>query len=176
MAGSRLDRHISMDNKDAIINIPKDSQFETYLPNASHQKRFLKRFATASNIAKVSHTYHDIARKLRHLTPEQLLNQVITNLSVKQPALITYFDPYWQEALDFAIYVLAKVNLPAEAQRTIKQKQHEKYVKENMATKKPTPKQVSMLRYLGYEGQVQTRLEASELISKLKGSANEPGT
>ena len=56
-----------------------------------------------------------------------------------------------------------------EVQRLIRKKQNKKYEKEATAAKPPTPSQRNMLKYLGFEGSIQNRLEASEMISKLKG-------
>jgi len=148
-----------------------DVDIEHLLKNAPHYKRLLQRLPSNSDIAFVSMTFHAIARKDKSLTPVQLLDLATSKLSEKYPHLIKYFDLYRHEVIDFATYVLLKTNLPEEALRALKQKQHEKYIKENMATKPPTLKQISMLRYLGFEGSIQNRFEASEMISSLKESA-----
>jgi len=158
-----------MYKQDVTINISQFSQ------NAPHYKRFLKRLPSNSDIQFISMAFYDIARAYKELTPAQLLDLSISKLSSKHPHTIQYLDSYKLEALDFATYVLDKVNLLKEAQRIIKQKEKEKYRNEYMATKEPTPAQISLLKYLGFEGAIRNRFEASELISKLKEKENEPG-
>jgi len=139
-----------------------------FLSGTEQKKRLLERLSI-NEVAILSPKFHDLAKKDKLLTPSQLGVRVRFALSKKHPKLVQYLDFHKLEAHDFAAYVLMKVNLPAEAQRTIKQKQKEKYSKEAMATKEPTRKQLEFLAELGFKGQVQTRLEASDAITKLKG-------
>jgi len=157
-----------MDNNNATINISQFSQ------NASHYKRFLKRLPSDSDVQFISMAFHAVARNNKNLTPTQLLDLAIFKLSSKHPHTIQYLNSHKDEALEFSTYVLEKITLPKKTQRLIKQKQIEIYVnKESMAKKAPTPKQLQFLAELGFKGQVRTRLEAYEAITRLKGEQNE---
>jgi len=148
---------------------PNDpSTIEKFLNGAEQKKRLLESLSS-SDKSKLSPRFHDMAKEDKFLTPSQLVECVKLELSKKHPQLVQYLYTHELEAIDFAEYVLEKVNLPPAAQREPKHKQKEKYSKEAMSKKEPTPKQLEFLVALGFEGQVRTRLEASDAITKLKG-------
>jgi len=145
-----------------------NSIIEKFVFGMEHEKRLLERLSI-NEVAILSPGFHDTARGNKLLTPAQLVERVRSKLSEKHPQLVRYLDSYKEEAWAFATYVLEKINLPEEAQRELKQKQKAKYQNESMAIKEPTQKQLKFLTELGFEGSIQNRLEASHLISKLKG-------
>jgi len=156
------------DNSNTDINI-----ITQLLLESENKKVFLQRLPRESEIAIFSGTCHRIARKDKNLKPDPLLNLATSQLTDKHPVIIHCIESYRREALDFASYVLDKVNLPLEVQQRIKKLQGEKHRREYMEKDPPTEKQIKFLRELGYEGTVQNKLEASEMISKVKGNINE---
>jgi hypothetical protein len=89
---------------------------------------------------------------------------------------------YWQQvareireekraaALAFAEWCLAYESLDPEAKRQLKAGRGEQYRVRWMAAQPPSEKQIAYLRALGYQGEVQSKAHASELIDSLRGA------
>jgi len=106
---------------------------------------------------------HRIVSAVRH----DLLMQAVRwkrwgNLKGKKhnEQIVSMIDLHFDEALDLARYYLWWESLSAEEQRRIKA---EKW----MAQQQATDKQINYLRALGYAGEIESKLHASELIDKL---------
>lgn len=74
--------------------------------------------------------------------------------------IVSLIDTHFDEALDYARYSLWWEGLSAEEQRRIKAERW-------MAQQPATEKQSKYLRSLGYHGEIESKLQASELIDKL---------
>jgi len=155
----------------SINSIPSDknSLIENFSFDSKDKKIFLQRLPGESEISIISGAFHVIARSNKTVTPSQLFDLVISKLFKKHPRTIQYLNSHKDEALDFATYVLEKVNLPEEDQRLIREKQDKKYEKEATAAKPPTLAQLKFLDKLGFTGPIQNRQEAIETISELVG-------
>jgi len=151
--------------KQSINSIPSDnnSLIENFVFDMEHEKRLLERLSHSEE-STLSPKFHNIAKKDKFLTPSQLIERVRSELSEKHPQLVQYLNSHKDEALDFAAYVLERVNLPEEDQRLIRQKQNKKYEKEAIAAKPPTPAQLKILDKLGFTGPIQNRQDAVEMI------------
>jgi len=141
-----------------------------------NKKAFINRFTSLSERAKLCSLFYNLARTNKHLTPLTLFKIAADKLKAAGSPLWPYLNVFKQDAINFADYVLEREALPKKVRLAINQYQSTKYRDEHIATKAPTQKQVSMLKYLGFKGSIQNRLDASEMISKLKGSENEPET
>jgi len=74
--------------------------------------------------------------------------------------VVSLIDAYFDEALDLARYYLWWERLSAEEQRRIKAERW-------MAQQPATEKQTKYLRALGYHGEIESKLQASELRDRL---------
>lgn len=74
--------------------------------------------------------------------------------------IVSLIDAYFDEAVDLARYYLWWEGLSEPEKRHMKAERW-------MAQQLPTEKQVKYLRSLGYTGQIESKLQASELIDKL---------
>ena len=74
--------------------------------------------------------------------------------------IVTEIDVYFDEALDYARWAVWWESLSVQEKRRVKA---EKW----MSTQPPTEKQTKYLRALGYHGEIESKLHASELIDKL---------
>ena len=72
------------------------------------------------------------------------------------------------EAVKFARYVIWRENLSPEEHARLKAIQAEEGRRAWMETQPPTEKQINYLRLLGYEGEVESRGHASQLIDELR--------
>jgi len=72
------------------------------------------------------------------------------------------------EAVKFAQYVIWRENLTPEEHARLKAIQAEEGRRAWMETQPPTEKQINYLRLLGYEGEVESRGHASQLIDELR--------
>lgn len=73
------------------------------------------------------------------------------------------------EAMEFALHILARERQSPEEKRARKEAEAEAGRREWMRRQPPTEKQIAVLRErLGYGGEIENRLHASELIEQLK--------
>ena len=77
-------------------------------------------------------------------------------------------------AEDFAAYVIEQETLPQAERAARKAEQARQALDDWKATQPPTEKQIAYARSLGHQGPIGSRLEASQIIDRLKQPAHVP--
>ena len=77
-------------------------------------------------------------------------------------------DP--DQAAAFAAWCLEWESLPAEERAKRKRCRSEEHRRQWLDQQPPTPKQVNYCRLLGYQGAIESKRHASEIIEQLKGT------
>ena len=118
-----------------------------------------------------------VRRGLRE--PQQIVSSIVQELEGKlnrwgpdenKREYLAIIQSYRIEALDFADWAVWYHSLSPEEIAARKQKLHDDFRREWMSSQPATDKQISYLRVLGYDGDVTSKQEASELITKfMKG-------
>lgn len=106
--------------------------------------------------------------------PQQIVDRITYDLERKltrwgsdenNEEYLTIIASYGVEALDFASWALWYHSLSPEQVAARKQKRQDDFRREWMSSQPATDKQISYLRRLGYDGEVISKQEASELIT-----------
>ncbi len=77
---------------------------------------------------------------------------------------------YPDEAAAFAEWALEWESLPAEERAKRKRHRSEEHRQQWLDAQPPTEKQVRYCRMLGYQGAIESKRHASEIIDRLKGT------
>ena len=104
---------------------------------------------------------HRIVSHVRHDVLAQTVRWKRTHEGfARNERIVTVIDTHFDEAVDFARWALWWESLHEQDKRRIKAERW-------MAQQPATEKQTKYLRWLGYDGEIQSKLQASELIDKL---------
>ena len=82
-------------------------------------------------------------------------------------AILNALDEYRDEAIDYAKWAIEWDNLPDDEKQSIKRERSEVFIRERMAEQPPTDKQIKYLRSLGWQGEIESKLFASQKIDEL---------
>ena len=74
------------------------------------------------------------------------------------------------EAADFAAWALEWASLPAEERARRKRCRSEEHRRAWLDAQPATPRQINYCRLLGYQGAIESKRHASEIIDRLKGT------
>lgn len=159
------------------------SYSETKHPlDTSPQRRFLERFET-NRRGFISNIFLRVTRQ-GVTNPNVIVSTVRRNL-VDQSKRATYWNPdsntiqrndaildvlntHHEEAVDFAKWAVEWESLSDSERQAIKAERGAYYKRQHMDSQPPTDKQVRYVRALGYDGTIESKLHASELIDKLR--------
>jgi hypothetical protein len=86
--------------------------------------------------------------------------------------MLRRFDQYPEEALALVAHNVERQSLPRDERQRLRKASGAFYKRQSMETKSPTEAQIRYLRDLGYEGSIDSRLHASDLIDQIRKAGN----
>jgi len=86
----------------------------------------------------------------------------------RERSFLHVIESFPDEAIAFAQWAIAYVEQPAEERAESRQAQRAQHINAWLADQTPTEKQIAFLRSLGHQGEVASKLHASQMIENLK--------
>lgn len=117
------------------------------------------------------YVYADVLRMLRNMDDNRRRGWEVSEERYRSLySLLRTMKEHREDALLMAEWAVEWDQLEPYQKDQIRAPRRQQYMREHMALKSATEKQLSLLRSLGYEGEVESRLHAHDLIDSLINS------
>ena len=167
------------------MKTPKAVPTATTIDFGDDRRRLLERFEprrrghlmnlflspVRQGISNVEQIVDSVRAELQQQIARNRRYQNFSTVQRKQ-GYLTLLESHPEDAIDFARWAIWYESLPDEEKTARKAERGEFYRRQWMDTQPATEKQVSYLRHLGWTGEVKSKLQASELIERLRATSH----